>query len=703
MTGPQAARGPKAVAKFLKPKSVAIVGISSRPGSAGQVILQALKLNKFAGDIHLVGRSEEPIAGRPVLKSPDELPEGVDLAVFTLPAAGVRDAIAACTRRKVGSAMIFAAGFAEVGLQEMQDEVARIARDGGLAIVGPNCLGVTNNVDGMMLHMLFAREALRWGKDSTPGVAFVGQSGGMLGHFQRAADGRGTPLSYVISTGNEIGLESTDFMEYLADDVATRVLVVYSEQVRRPREFLAAIGRCRAAGKPVILMFPGRSVKSRQAAHSHTGALVGDYATIRTQVEDAGAIVVTTMDEMMDLAEILLRYPKPPVKGPGILTASGAFVGLANDMAEDLGLEFPRVEPRTLKIFEETLPPYGNYGNPLDVTAGFTPNSLAVVLKALIDDPNIGMLFVSFPINTGIAVHNFNKGMEGSDKPKVMVALGDTWALGPDVMEAVKLSPAVFGRSSDRMMRAVALYTRYGRLLARSHAEHQGGPIEGMPELGRGTQPEWLAKKGLAAAGIRVPAGELARSADEAAAAAKRIGYPVVLKAQAAALSHKTEAGGVILDLGDEAALRAAWDTLMESVRRAAPGVMLDGGLVEKMSPKGIELMIGAKRDPEWGTVLLLGLGGIWVEALGDVQLLPGTADKVQILDALRKLRSAKLLSGVRGMPPADIDAVADAVLAIGRLMAAVPELTEIDVNPLMVHGEGEGVTALDALIVARA
>jgi acyl-CoA synthetase (NDP forming) len=222
-----------------------------------------------------------------------------------------------------------------------------------------------------------------------------------------------------------------------------------------------------------------------------------------------------------------------------------------------------------------------------------------------------------------------------------------------------------------------------------------------MPKFGKGTQPEWLGKKVLAAAGIRVPAGDLARTADEAASIAKRIGYPVVLKAQAAALSHKTEAGGVMLNLADEAALRAAWDTMMASVKRAAPGVTLDGALVEKMSPKGLELMIGAKRDPEWGTVLLLGLGGIWVEALGDVQLLPGTADKAQVLEALQKLRSAKLLAGVRGAPPADIDAIADAVLAVGRLMAAVPELTEIDVNPLMVHGKGQGVTALDALIVA--
>src|SRR5262245_48443349 len=243
MSGPEAARGPKAVAKFLRPRSIAIVGMSARAGSAGQVILQSLKLNNFKGDIHLVGRSDEPIDGRPVLKSPEQLPEGVDLAVFTLPAAGVKEAVEACTKRKVGTAMIFAAGFAEVGEQEMQDQIAETARAGGLAIIGPNCLGVTNNVDGMMLHMLYSQEALRFGKDSKPGLAFVGQSGGMLGHFQRAADARGTPLSYVISTGNEIGLESTDFIQFLADDPATSLLVIYTDPVRRPRKSIEAMRR----------------------------------------------------------------------------------------------------------------------------------------------------------------------------------------------------------------------------------------------------------------------------------------------------------------------------------------------------------------------------------------------------------------------------------------------------------------------------
>jgi succinyl-CoA synthetase beta subunit len=283
-----------------------------------------------------------------------------------------------------------------------------------------------------------------------------------------------------------------------------------------------------------------------------------------------------------------------------------------------------------------------------------------------------------------------------------MCALGDTWPLGDDVMAAAKESPAVWSRSSDRMLRAIGVYTRYGRLLARKRAPHALGPIAGLPALAKGAQPEWLGKQALAAAGISVPAGKLARTPDEAAAVARSIGYPVVLKAQAAALSHKTEAGGVVLNLADETALRAAWERMMGNVKRTAPDVVLDGALVETMSPRGIELMVGAKRDPGWGTVLLIGLGGIWVEALGDVQLMPSGADDGLIREALGKLHAARLLAGVRGAPPADVDAVVRVVMAIDRLMRSVPEVTEIDVNPLMVHAEGEGATALDALIVTN-
>jgi acyl-CoA synthetase (NDP forming) len=377
-------------------------------------------------------------------------------------------------------------------------------------------------------------------------------------------------------------------------------------------------------------------------------------------------------------------------------------VALTNDFADEAGLELPALDAATLKKIREALPAYGNYGNPLDVTAGFSPDSLPVAVKALLDDPNIGMLFISFPISYAAVAVAFNNGMADSPKPKVMVALGDTWPLAPDIMQAVKESPAVFSRSSDRMLRAITLYTGYGRSLARTRVLANPAPFPSIPKLGKGTQPEWVSKKILSAAGIRVPDGALARAPDDAVVIATRVGYPVALKAQAAALAHKSEAGGVMLNLADEAALRAAWERMQRNVERAAPGVTLDGCLVETMSPKGLELMIGAKRDPTWGTVLLVGLGGIWVEALGDVELLPVDADEAQIVEALHKLRAAKLLTGFRGAPPVDVEAVADAVLAIGRLMRTMPGIVEIDVNPLMVHAKGQGATALDALIVAE-
>ena len=693
----------RAVERFLRPRSVAILGISARPGSAGQTILQCLKVNKFEGAVHLVGRSAEPIDGRPVLATPDALPEGVDLAVLTLPAAGVRDAVAGCVRREVGTALVFAAGFAEVGNRAAQDELAAIARDGGLAIVGPNCLGYTNNVHGLMFHMLAVREARGDGAGTKAGVALVGQSGGMLAHLQWAIEARGVPMTYMVSTGNEAGLDCTDFLDYLVDDQATRVIVLYAEQVHRPAQFLAACRRARSAGKPIVMIHPGRGTRAREAVRSHTGALVGDYGAMQCSVEQAGVMLVESLDELIDACELLARYPRPSPAGPAVFTASGAFVALANDFCEKLGLELPPLSPATEAALKRLLPSFGNAGNPLDSTAGAPEEVVTGATRILLDDPNIGSLLVSFPLSGKMGATRLGyiaKGVEGAHKPVIVAALGDYHPHAPEVLAAAKAGGFVFSRSPDRSLRALALYTAYGRALARSSEKTTPAPFTGLPALGKGAQCEWLGKKFLAAAGVPVPEGSFARTVNEAIAIAARVGYPVALKAQAAALVHKTEAGGVMLDVADEATLRRAWIDLGENIGHAAPGLLLEGVLVEKMAPRGLELMVGAKRDPRWGPVLLVGLGGIWVEALGDVRLLPPDAVHRTIIEELARLRCSKLLSGFRGTPPVDVEAVAAAASAIGRLMLTVSEIIEIDVNPLLVLARGQGVRALDALIV---
>ena len=696
------------VERLMRPRSLAIVGMSSKLGTAGHMILGNFTLNKYEGDIHLVGRSGGQIDGRPVLASVDDLPEGVDLAIFTLPAAGVRDAMEACVRRKVGSAVVFASGFAEVGERGAQDVIADIARDGGVALLGPNCLGYTNSVTGLRVNFVGAAPSPKIELGRDPAVAIISQSGGLMSHVRLALEARHLQVSYSVSTGNEAGLGLADFIDFLTADQATGAIIVYVEQVRQPAEFLAAARRARAAGKPVLMMHPGRTERAKKAASSHTGALAGDYAVMRTLVSHAGIAFMERLDELIDTAEILARFPDPPRKGPGILTFSGAFCAIAHDFCDDLGLDVPPLSPATQAQLTAALPSFAAVSNPLDLTTQpvFEPDLMRVGPQALLNDPNLGSLVISIPTGSPkqgmLYLQALIEGMKGSSKPLVFSILGDQSPLPPELTAFMREHRIILSRSADRSLRAMANATFHGRAVERARSVVAATPFTGLPKLGKGAQPEWLGKQVLAAAGIRVPEGALAGTPDEAVRAAARIGYPVAMKAQAGTLAHKTEAGAVMLNVADEAGVRRAWQALMANVQRAQPGIALDGVLVERMAAKGLELVVGAKRDRQWGPVVLVGLGGIWVEALGDVRLLPPDLDAKAIVAEIEQLRSARLLNGFRGSPTLDVEALARAVAVVGRLMRTVPEIVEIDINPLFVHPKGEGVTAVDALVVTQ-
>jgi acetate---CoA ligase (ADP-forming) len=702
-------RALSAIERMMRPKSVAIVGISSKPGTAGHVVLANLTLNNFKGDIHLVNRSGGEIAGRPVLTSIDELPEGVDIAVFTLPAAGVRDAVSACVRRKVGVGVIFASGFAESGDRATQEEIARIARDGGLALLGPNCLGYQNYIDGVWIGFTGGAVPLkRLGETRDPAFAVISQSGGLGSHFKWALEARDLPVAYSMSTGNEAVLGLADFIEYFAEDATTRAIIAYVEQIRRPAEFLAAVAHARSRGKPVLIAHPGRSAKGKAATGTHTGALAGDHAVMRARLAHAAVPVFDSLDEMVDAAEILARFPQPPSKGLGILTFSGAFCAISHDMADALDLDLPGLSPPTEAALKAKLPPFVPPRNPLDLgtQALWDADLVGFGTKALLDDPAMGAVLVSIPHSNPKLTQRYLEGMisalEGNTKPFVLAMLGDRSPLPPEFLDRVREKRIILSRSSERAVVGLARVIEYGQRVAALRPAATPAPFAGLPKLGSGPQPEWLGKQLLAAIGLKIPAGTLAKTAEEAASAAARLGYPVAMKAQAAALAHKTEAGGVALNLADAAAVRSGWETMHANIGRAQPGLKLDGVLVEKMAPKGLELMVGAKRDPTWGPIVLVGLGGIWVEALGDVRLLPPDLPEPAIVEELHKLRSAKLLHGFRGAPPVDVEAVAQAAALIGRLMLTHPEIVEIDVNPLFAHARGQGVTAVDALVITR-
>jgi acyl-CoA synthetase (NDP forming) len=693
----------------MRPRSVAIIGVSAKPGSAGRVVLELLGNNKFSGPIYLVGRSTADIDGHEVLSGIDDLPEDVDLAVLTLPAGAVREAVEGCVRRKVKVAVIFASGFAEVGSDGVseQDRIGDIARAGGVALVGPNCLGFMNFAEGFSAVFFSPQPTPRLPQGTTGAVAIVAQSGGLGSHLQSGLSTRGVPVSCWISTGNEAGLGLADFIQYLLDDPVTQVIALYAEDIRRPQEFIDIAGEALRRGKPIVMMHPGRGAKAKEAARSHTGALSGDHAVMRTLVEHAGVVVVDTLDELMDVSEILARFPKPSKGDLGILTFSGAFCGIAHDFCEDVGVYVPPLSQQTLDRLTPLLPAFLPPRNPLDLGTQTIqqPDLLQTCVEALLHDPAIGALAISIPPTSPrhsvIYIEGIVAASKTSTKPVALAILGDASPLLPEFTAVVLKNNVVLSRSSDRTLRAMGKVIRYGnRSTALAKRKITPAGSVSIPELGQGAQPEWLGKKVLAALGLHVPAGELARNADEAVQIAGRIGYPVAMKAQAAKLEHKTEAGGVVLGVANADEVRKVWATLHENVERAQPGLKLDGVLVEAMSPRGLELVVGARRDPRWGPVVMVGLGGIWVEALGDVRLMPPDLTEDEIVGELAKLKTAKLLQGFRGAPPVDIKAVAAAAAAVGRLMRARPDIAEVDVNPLMVHAAGRGATALDALII---
>jgi len=701
-------RGAEAAARVLRPNSIAVVGVSSQANSTGVTVVANIIASGYGGALHIVSRNANEIEGRACLKTVEELPEGVDLVVCTVPSAVVRETIEACVRRKAHAAVVFASGFAELGDagRTEQRAIAKIAAEGEIALLGPNCLGFTNYIDGFGIG--FAGRSTPKRTQPGPAVALVAQSGALMGHFMLAFGVRNLPLTYSVSTGNEAGLGIEDFVEYLADDATTRAIVVFAEQIRRPRDFLAALARCRACGKAVVLFHPGRSVRARESARSHTGAMSGEYAVMRTFASHAGAVVVESLEELVDVAEILARFPKTLTAGVGIVTVSGAFCGVALDLCDDIGLDVPRLTPETEATLKSVLPPFATPSNPLDLTTQpiREPELLGKGLAALLADPGIGSVVVAIvpgpvPPQAVRYLKGLHPAIKNPGKPIVLAMMGDGSPLIEEFSAIIRESGIALSRSPERSLRAVARVTEYGRMCAASESMLRCRPVRPLPPVQRGTMPEYAAKQYLAGIGIKIPEGELAQDVEDATRIATRIGYPVVLKAQHACIEHKSEIGGVEVGIANEADLRRSWARVIENVGRARPDLRLERILVEKMAAPGVEMIVGAKRDPNWGPVLLVGLGGIWTETLKDVRLLPPDLSEGMILTEIAKLKGYALLRGARGLPSRDCAALAKTVALIGGVILARPELTEIDINPLVVYGENQGGVAVDALIVA--
>jgi acetate---CoA ligase (ADP-forming) len=699
-----AASSVRNIERLLRPRSVAVVGASSTPGALGASVIANLERMGFGGEIYLINPKRDSIGERRCLPSVAELPMGVDVAVLAIPRSAVIGTVRELVNRQVGAAIIFSAGFAEGGEAGLADqrELARIATDSGMVIEGPNCLGLVNYVDGIALTFV-ETPAIALG--NRPGVGIVSQSGAMAAVVGVTLTAKAVGISYSISTGNEAASGVEDYVEYLLGDANTRVIGLIVEQFRQARRFLALAQRAQRAGKAVVLLHPGRSAAARDSAATHTGALAGDYQVMRTLVERQGVLLTETLEEFSDLLELAARFPSFPVRGPAVLTESGAFKALTLDLCEQVGLELPQITDYSAPLLRAALPNFVPASNPVDLTAQglVDPDLYRRALSALLQDDRFGSVIfgiiqtdpktcqLKFPAIIAAVAQLKPK------KPVIFAGLDDGAEVPAHYIAQLRALNVPYFPSADRAYRAMAYWCGAAH---RDTSVSAAQPTRLPLRPPHGIVAEFRAKELLAPLGIRFPLGSLVKTLAEAQAAAARIGMPVALKAQSNDLPHKSDAGGVELGLSDAAAIEQAWHRLHSNIARRRPGLELDGVLVERMSPRGTELIVGGRNDPEWGPIMLAGFGGVQAEILRDVRLMPADLTVDGFARELQLLKSAALLRGFRGSPPLDVAAVADIISRIAALLRGEPDIREIDLNPVIVYAKADGAIALDALLV---
>ena len=690
--------------RLLRPRSVALIGASSTPGSLGECVLTNLESSSYTGELHLVNPKRPVIHGRQSAGSIDELPNGVDCAVLAVPGAAVLPSVRACAAKGFGSVIVFSAGFSEAGEdgRAAQQELARIASEQDIIVEGPNCLGMVNYLDGIPLTFVMTPPQPA---PDIAGAAILSQSGALAAVIAVNMRHHRIPLTYSVSTGNEAVDGIEDFLEHLIGDKHTRVFALVVEQFRQPKRFLDLARRARRAGQFIVLLHPGHSKEARASVATHTGAIAGDYEVMHTLVTRAGVLRVESMEELVDVAQILVRCRELPTGGAAVFTESGAFKALTLDLCNRIGLSLPALSPRADQALRQALPAFIPPSNPLDLTAQglVDPELYRRTLPPVLDDDAFGSVMLGIiltdPATTRLKLPPIVDALSTLKPrtPVIFAALDEGAPFDFPELEQLRALGVPCFPSPERALRAI------GRIAARTidtdqrHCEP--ATTAAIPAVSTGVLTEFESKKLLAQVGIPVPTGNMAQTADDALRIASEIGYPIALKAQSRHLPHKSDSGGVLLGIDSDRALCAAWETLQRNVRSANSNLPLDGVLVERMGERGVELIIGGRNDAQWGPVLLIGFGGVLAEAAGDVRLLAPDLSAHEIECELHKLHCSTLLRGYRGAPAVDVSAAASIIANLGRWMRSEPRLLEIDINPVVVYAQGKGALALDALI----
>ncbi|WP_326834201.1 acetate--CoA ligase family protein [Amycolatopsis rhabdoformis] len=680
--------------RLLHPRSVAIVGASARPGSLAAQALANLRDFGYQGRILPVNAKYGELDGLPCYPSLDAAPGPVDLALILVPAAAVPGAIDDCVRAGVGTAVVFSSGFGELGAEglDVQRRMAEAAQAGGVRLLGPNCQGLIYRPAGLVATF---SEAAQAGLGESSGIAYAGQSGAIGGSFLGLARERGIGLTAWASSGNQADLGVADLAAGFLEEDEISVVAMYLEAIPPGAQWRRLTARARELGKDLVVLRSGRSAAGRRAAASHTGAMIGPDTAFELVSAEHGVIGVTDVDQLLDaVVELAARKP---VLGPNVtvVTSSGGAGGIAADWLDEAGLRTGELAADTRREIAKFIPAYGSTSNPVDVTAQLfaqDDDSVFHVCRTILDDPGTDVLLMIMTNVTGARAARVARQLvaaaESSAKPLGVVWLAD----GNQITEAVKILREHHVPLHDSIGRKAHVLARLYRS-ATASAPVRPEPLTDVFER-TGVVTEAAGAPLLDALGVPRPDGELVTSAEDAAEIASRLGGPVVLKAQSPAITHKSEVDGVRVGVVDAA---SAYREMLDAVRAARPDAVLDGILVQRLLPPGIELLVGVEGAADgYPPVVTVGFGGVTAEVYQDVVTALAPLSEADAADLLTRLRGAPLLRGYRGKPGVDVAAVARAVSTLSRYAAGLGErLAELEINPLIAHPHGVGAADL--------
>ncbi len=692
---------------FFNPRSVAIVGASSNFAKIGGRPVHNMKISGYGGRVFPVNPGAAEIQGLPAFPAIGDIPGAVDMAVIVVPMPHVEPAVQACIEKGVKAAIVLSSGFAEISEDgaRAQRRLADLGAEGGLRIMGPNCMGVMNTGTGMIATFISAIG------DTGPEngtISVAAQSGAFGGHCFTLARERGLGLNLWATMGNQCDVEFSDCLAYMAQDPGTSVVLGYMEGVQDAEKLIEALEIARAAEKPVVLMKVGRSEVGTAAAASHTASLTGSDAVFDALLRQYNVYRPHSIDEMFDVGYAFAGGQLPRSARTGIVTVSGGVGVIMADAADDAGLELPALPDATQERMKE-LVPFAGTRNPLDVTAQFINDAtlMETMYGALLDDGDYASA-VCFMAGVGLNPLMMKELEPSLDAVRQrfpdhlhMLAILTT----PERRARLQAMGYLCYEDPSRAIHALGVLVRYSEALKRGAGTPPPGVPADTPKLAAGTDiNEVEGKRILAAAGVPAVPERIVGSAGEAAEAAEATGFPVVMKIVSADILHKSEIGGVILNVASREAAETAYRDLLARAEAHAPDARIDGVLVAPMVTGGVETILGVVRDPVFGPVVMFGLGGIFVEVLKDVTFRIAPFGVEEARRMIREVRGYPMLEGVRGAPPADEDALAEALARLSAFAAANGDVLEtIDVNPFIVLPKGEGAVAVDALIAVRA